>query len=442
MLRLLINGDCHSIVVLSMIAFFLYGCGANNSLNTAEIENYNEDGVLKQEYLEDFYCSEAPSSIRFYIESSGSMNGLFRSYRNTGFKHDISAILLDSEIGNNIDSVAVFGNDAEIAGLYSATDFRQKMNGGEFEKQASTKVPDMLERIVQDMEQSLCDVAVFISDMKYSPVGINFDIAMGHYELDVEKVFSSIPDKSVSLISCESDYVSTGGTVLCEEFPYYYTIIGDASKVAWLRNKVISTLEKFGKNLSCNDFSVEYGCPRYAALPSTAVNMVRNNYEFLNGFSYEEHCSSFTNYSNDIMPAEVIIGANYRHLPDNILQELTGSDFEISSYRGGASASISVLNDYSPSADVDIVDNVQPNVFLKLTIQGLGGYDCDMLKINLHKEVAFDTRISKYYGATKESELNKTVSIEKFIEGLSNAYPEPLVVQDAPMTIFVTNKNI
>ncbi len=427
---------------LFLIYVIVYNlCSCNSNINEIGIEPYDENGVIKASYMESFYSSICPSQIRFYVESSGSMNGLFRSNQNTGFKHDVSALLLDSDISAKIDSVALFGNNAEIVGVYNPNDFRSQMNAGRFVSQASTKVPDMLIKIVDDLKSDICDVAVFISDMKYSPVGAGFNVSMGQYELDVEKIFSTIPDRAVSLISCESDYVAANGSVTCDSFPYYYVIIGEPKKVAWLRNEFISALRKSNKVIGSIDYAVNYGCPKYAALPGTSICMLRNKNEFLNGFTYDGHCSSFTDYTGSIQPAEVIIGVNYRHLPSEVLESLTNSDFKVTSHWGTSSASMSILEGYKPASDSDLVKNVNPNLYFKLTIPSLGVYDYDVIKIQLQKATPSNRTMEKYYGATNESELDRTVSIEQFIEGLGNAYPQSIDFQNAPITVFVTTKN-
>ena len=135
-------------------------------LNEPLIEPFDQNGVVKSSYAESMYSSTEPENVVFYVESSGSMNGLFRKNQSTGFKYDVSAILLDPEVKSKTGKICLFGNKANIIGEYTPEDFRRKMNAGDFVSQASTVVPEMLQRIIDDIKNSVCDVAVFISDMK------------------------------------------------------------------------------------------------------------------------------------------------------------------------------------------------------------------------------------------------------------------------------------
>ena len=96
---------------------------------------------------------------------------------------------------------------------------------------------------------------------------------------------------------------------------------------------------------------------------------------------------------------------------------------------------------YKPSADTALLQNVNPNVFLKLTVTGLGNNKEDVLKVQLQNRFDKGTFIEKYYGAVKEDELDKTLSIDGFIEGLKRAYPSEENFQNAPMVLFITKKN-
>ena len=62
-------------------------------LNEPLIEPFDQNGVVKSSYAESMYSSTEPENVVFYVESSGSMNGLFRKNQSTGFKYDVSAIL-------------------------------------------------------------------------------------------------------------------------------------------------------------------------------------------------------------------------------------------------------------------------------------------------------------------------------------------------------------
>lgn len=435
-----ISPYCRAILKVSLPAFLLFGC---SSLNEPQIEPFDKDGIIKQSYIDNFYFEREPSNIRFYVESSGSMNGLFRKGQSTAFKYDVSAILFDPEMKDKINGISLFGNNAEILTEFDTTEeFRKRMNAGEFVSQASTVVPGMLRRIVDDLNNSVCDMAVFISDMKYSPIGPGLKVSMNQYSLEIQDIFSSLPDKAVSLISCESDFIAANGTVLSNVFPYYFTIIGEPAKVAWLRNELMATLSHSNRVQGCMDFAVNYGCPNYTALPSTSIGMVRNSHEFLNDTLVNSHSSSFTTFDDAMHPAEVIMAVNYRHIPLDVINSLSESDFRVTSYWGVTKASLSIMpNSYIPIADAALLQYVNPNVYLKLTVTGLDNYKEDVLKIQLLNRLEKGTFIEKYFGAVKEDELDKTLSIDGFIDGLKRAYPNADNFQNTPMVLFITKKN-
>jgi hypothetical protein len=49
--------------------------------------------------------------------------------------------------------------------------------------------------------------------------------------------------------------------------------------------------------------------------------------------------------------------------------------------------------------------------------------------------------MEKYYGAMAEGDLDRTLSIDGFINGLKRAYPTSANMQNAPIVLFVTKKN-
>ena len=423
-----------------VLAASLSSC--KGSYNKPLIEPFDQDGVLKSSYVESMYSSTQPDNVVFYVESSGSMNGLFRRNQSTGFKYDVSAILLDPEVKSKTSKVCLFGNKANIIGEYSPEDFRRKMNAGDFVSQASTVVPEMLQRIIDDIKNSVCDVAVFISDMKYSPGGATHSVAMDQYAIDIQNKFASLPDLAVSLISCESNYVSANGSVLSNVFPYYFTIVGESSKVAWVRNQFLDALSGQSRPIGCVDFGVDYGCPKYTTLPSTAIGMFRNNFEFMNPAVENTHSSSFTTFDDTIQPAEVVLAVNYRHISQELINSLESQDFTISSHWGDAKASVTVMpSNYKPTVDASLVRNVNPNTYLKLTISGLDYYDQDVIKVQMQTRQNTVNCMEKYYGAMAEGDLDRTLSIDGFINGLKRAYPTSANMQNAPIVLFVTKKN-
>lgn len=432
----------HSNYLKSTLAILgsLLAIGCSSDLNNGAIRPFDKNGVMSSAYIADFYSIDKPANIKFYIESSGSMNGLFRKNKSTAFKHDISAILLNKQIKARLSGVNVFDNSGSNVLEYDPQIFRDKMNKGDFVSQSSTIVPNMLDRIISDIKDEICDVAVFISDMKYSPEGATYAVAMNQYKLDVADKFSRIPDLAVSVIGCESNFVAANGIDQSTAFPYYLTIIGRSPRVAWLRNEICATLSDSEYLQGCLDFNIDYGCPNYTALPYTCLNMVQNYHELALATA---HSSSFTTFDDSIQPAEIVLAVNFRHIPIDILSTLSDSDFKISSHYHDIKARIIEIlpaTDFKPTSNQKQVTAVNPNLYLRLSISGLKRYDEEALSIQLTRNAPNKTWIEKYYGARAEGELNKTLSIDGFIGGLEKVYSGTYLLQNKPMYLFITKK--
>ena len=186
------------------------------------------------------------------------------------------------------------------------------------------------------------------------------------------------------------------------------------------------------------DYNAIYGCPVYSVLPiSGATCMHQNINELLPGDRYY----SFTGYESDeVLKGEFILAIRYHHIPFPVLQQLDDSNFEISSYTNGAKASCSIISrpSLSSTEDKNVAKYVQPNIYLKVSIDSML-FVPDVLNISLNAPTPDATWINKYYGASVESDLEHTLSIDQFIEGLNSAYPTAPMYQDSPMMVLISN---
>ncbi len=442
----------HTFGITSIIALCLFcsfSC-CRNHLNKNLLSPYNEDGILKDEIRTSFYSLEKPDKISMYIESSGSMNGLFRPNFSTRFQYDISAILTGGELNNLITGVNIFNNRGDGVQQYEANEFRRKMNRGDFVSQQSTFIPAMIQTMLSDVDSCACDVAVLISDMKYSPVQSNGKVtptAIEQYKLDIKNLFEGRFEKSdlsVSLICCESNFLDRSGRELCSEFPYYLVLVGKASKVAWTRNQIIEVLNEQNNLTGCIDFNINYGCPKYTILPNEIIGALRNNNELTSDFS-GKHCSSVVGFDDSIQPVKVVLGVNYGHLPQTLVTSLKPENFTISSYWGSNVDARIVHVDYGCDHKSSTEHSfVNPNLYLTVELTGLKMYDDDVVNIKLNSKSQNVAWLNKYYGATREGELGKTFLLESFIEGLNLAAvtentKTPLFnVQNCSMCMFVS----
>ena len=430
-----------AIMVFAIFAF----TACVSEVNEYGLDPFDSNGVISHYFTQNLYSAEVPQNIVFYVESSGSMNGLFRPKLPTDFKYTVSAILLQNDIANHTGGICVFNNNGTEVTTYDIQSYRDKMNDGNLISRQSTIVPNMLKKILGDIDKGICNTAVLISDMKYSPVGISSpEIAMNQYKLDIASLFQGRNDLSISIIGFESNYIGSNGMNICEEFPYYLTIIGKSAEVAWIRNVIIETTE----NQKCRyqgvlNFNMNYGCPKYTMLPYTCIGMLRNRYEYL-----DTTCNistSYASFDSSVIPGEAIVAVNFRHLPTDVLNSLSVSDFSIKSYWNDLKPVLMDIYTTLPPTTEDkaLIDYVEPNVFFKIQLNGLSNYNSDMIKITINDESYSNDYewIEKYYGAFKESELDKTISIDMFIDGLENAYHRNQL-QNTPMFLFVTSKNL
>ena len=210
--------------VASLAAFVASLCfiSCSSPINTINDPHFDENGV----YLDSLgatFQAVMPTSIDFYVEVSGSMNGFFRANKATAFKTDVWAIV--SNFGS--PGVSVLSNDGTDAKKFTGDQFRSRMNSGGFVSTAETKVPAMLEKILSELDYENGAVAVLISDMKYSPVGNKaLPVLLEQYATDIRNIVGKYPGSAYSLIGAYSEFLDAKGNVACEKSPYYYLVVG------------------------------------------------------------------------------------------------------------------------------------------------------------------------------------------------------------------------
>lgn len=239
------------------LLLLLYSCG-DAKINTVEDPHFTEDGYFIADSTDtDSFVLCSPSQIKFYVEVSGSMNGFFRANKPTQFKADVWQIL--SYYSQIAPQVTILTNNGDMGASISMSDFRTKMNTGAFISSASTKVPLMLQSIISDFNPDDGEVAVLISDMKYSPVGDKApDVLLTQYSTDISKILGNY-GKAASLVGATSDYLDKNGNTMTDLSPYYFFIIGNGEQVASVRNAISSLLEMNEHFIDNIDSGFDYG---------------------------------------------------------------------------------------------------------------------------------------------------------------------------------------
>ena len=177
-------------------------CG--DDINTVGDPHFNADGTLADSVDTISLKPSVPTKVKFYVEVSGSMNGFFRANKTTNFKKDVWQIL--SYYSAIAPEITILTNDGSVGSSYPQSQFQTLMNTGAFVSSASTRVPLMLESIFDNLNTEEGEVAVLISDMKYSPVGAAApEVLMSQYSTDISKCKIPIiltPSDSCKLPPC------------------------------------------------------------------------------------------------------------------------------------------------------------------------------------------------------------------------------------------------
>lgn len=253
-----------AVKAVSFVMVLLAGMACSNTVNTVHDPHFTEEGQLLKDSTDTVsFTPTAPQHIKFYVEVSGSMNGFFRANRPTAFKRDLWQIL--TYCSSVAPTVSILTNDGGSGAEMPQSQFQAYMNTGAFISAASTKVPIMLQNLISHLDTSAGEVAVLVSDMKYSPVGaVAPEVLLTQYRADINRILGTA-GKAVSLVCATSDYLDNAGNdVAAGQSPYYYLIIGDAMQVADVRNTISSLLQENDSFTDNIESGFDYGSPTYS----------------------------------------------------------------------------------------------------------------------------------------------------------------------------------
>ena len=241
---------------LALMVTVVLFASCSQEINTNQDPHFTEDGYR---IISDSAVTPAPlTRVKFFVEVSGSMNGFFRANQPTDFKKDVWQILsYFSPLAP--EGVTILTNNGDEGNTYDFSKFQTMMNTGAFVSSASTKVPLMLQTIVSKLDADHGEVAVLISDMKYSPVGAAAPkVLLTQYSTDVSKIFGQY-EKAISLVCATSNYLDKKGNSVCDVSPYYFLIIGNETGVAEMRDGISTLLNNNHRFVDNIESGFHYG---------------------------------------------------------------------------------------------------------------------------------------------------------------------------------------
>lgn len=384
--------------------FLLVGilCISCTDINTNNDPHFDDEGCLIDTIKKDSFKLVHPNKIKFFVEVSGSMNGFFRANAPTKFKEDVWCVL--SYYAPVADNITILTNDGDAGASVSISSFQTQMNTGAFVSSASTKVPVMLQSIINSFDPANGEVAVLISDMKYSPVGSAApDVLLTQYSTDLSTIFGKF-GKAVCLVGAKSQYLDNTGNTVCQESPYYFLIIGNQEHVADLRNGISTLIENNGNLIGNIESGFNYGTPTYS-------------------FGISDNCfqkddePTFLEYDpsvNDTCLIKLRVDlANYRWAIAR--EDIFPKAFQCKAIYGSEVIIGNIKYYVQNITDKNLDRTAYAEVDLKICNMAT---DSEVIEWTLQLPDLDITEFAPYLGATTENDVSKTYSLEGFIKGM------------------------
>ena len=379
----------------------LFSCGGG--VNTVADPHFDEDGYLIRDTLESSAFAPAqPQKIKFFVEVSGSMNGFFRANAPTKFKEDVWRVL--SYYAPAASDVTILTNDGTEGASVPISTFQNQMNTGAFVSTASTKVPLMLQSIINSTNTDAGEVAVLISDMKYSPVGSAApQVLLTQYSTDISTIFGKF-GKAISLIGATSEFLDKKGISVCNTSPYYFLVIGKPEHVAEMRNGISTLLENNGDFIDNIESGFDYGAPSYS------FGIPENGYQFEDEPTFLGYDTSYGDTCTIKLKVNL---ANYRWAITK--KELFEQAFQCKALYGSEVKVGNVEFEIQNITDRVLKRTAIATVDLKVCHMAM---DSEVVEWTLQLPDLDITEFTPYLDGTDENDVTKSYSLENFIKGM------------------------
>ncbi|MBR5377886.1 MAG: hypothetical protein IK135_02075 [Bacteroidales bacterium] len=388
-------------IAMMVVAVALFAsCG--KTINTNFDPRFTDDGYR---VITDSAAPTVPlTKVKFYVEVSGSMNGFFRASQPTDFKKDVWQIL--SYFSPIASGVTILTNNGDEGKTYDFSTFQTQMNTGAFVSAASTRVPLMLQSIIANLDADNGEVAVLISDMKYSPVGQAAPkVLLTQYSTDVSKIFGQY-GKAISLICATSNYLDKKGNSICDASPYYFLIIGNDGGVAEMRDGISTLLTNAGRFVDNIESGFNYGRIKESfGIPKKCFQMDVNEPTFVEYEEADSYDTCIINLKVDLAPYRWILTDKSYFINAFKAKTLYGTTFVVDD------VNIAVKN----ITDKQLKRTAEAMVRLKLFNMPT---DSDVIEWTLELPEGDYTLFGQFCDATTEEDVTKSYSIEDFLVGM------------------------
>lgn len=385
-----------------VLAFFIVSilAGCHGKVNTTGSKYFSEDGTSREKL--QHFVDKQPQNVKFYIEASGSMNGFFRSNQATKFKNDVWAVMTDFVQPDGIVNIFARQNAAAVQIPINA--FRDGMNKGAFVSSTSTDVPDMISRMIDDVDTKSSEVGVLISDMKYDPVGNSaLKALLSQYSTDIRNIIMRHPDVAVCLIAATSDYLGKDGNELAADSPYYYLVVGNSTNVVFMRNFIATLLKGKGSFVDELEWGIDYLAPSVKVSDEGYLTEIDSNKSY---GDFDDECKitldiDITNYPWTF------------ECPDSLARYLTINS------EGGTKAEI-MTKKITYDISYDDGKQLKRTAIAKVPVKIKDMYeDSDVFEIALNvQEIQMpNEKFSRYMGSEDVNDVSTTFSIEGLLGG-------------------------
>lgn len=398
--------------IVASFSLFLSSCGRN--VNSIGDSHFDENGAPLDSNI-TLFSPVTPQSVKLYIETSGSMNGFFRANQANNFKKTVWSVF--SGLAQRTDgNVYTMSNGGDIDTPITLFDFRNNMNAGAFVSNSSTHIPAMLNNIIENIDTTKNEVAVLVSDMKYSPMGETSAPELLQYQEQIRNVISIHPNVSLSFVCAFSEFLNSSGSIAEANSPYYFIIIGKSTNVAAMRNDISRWCEATNSYVESGDMAMNYHTPSYS------IENVQNGL-----LSTEYPKNLITVFDRNVSDTcSFIVRIDMTGYPWSAVDADALKNCFKAKAVYGSSVDVELLTD-----DEHLVDNHAYNQEFKRV--SYADYQVKLYNVALDDEVIEWNFTNKpfdglYYmdfnaiiNANQENDLSGSFSFNKFIEGCFNA---------------------